>query len=61
VHFGNRTRDFDLPDDEVLEIELEEWIAEGTQIFLSYPTDGLRLRGNGNFKFQYAIGGGIPP
>ena len=57
VHLGNRTHDFELPDDEVLEIELEEWIAEGTQIFLSYPTDGLRLRGNGNFKFQYAIAG----
>lgn len=57
VHLGNRVRDFDLPDEEVEEIVLEEWIAEGTQIFLSYPTDGLRLRSNGNFKFQYAIAG----
>ncbi len=55
VHLGNQIRDFDLPDNEVLEIELDEWLAEGTRIELSYPTDGLRLRGNGNFKFQYAI------
>lgn len=57
VHLGNRVRDFELPDEEEMEIVLEEWIAERTQVFLSYPTDGLRLRSNGNFKFQYAIAG----
>jgi len=55
VHLGERTRDFDLLDEEVMEIELDEWIAAGTKLQLSYPTDGLRLRNNGNFKFQYAI------
>ena len=55
VHLGDRIRDFELPDDEVLEIELDEWLAVGSKLRLSYPTDGLRLRGNGNFKFQYAI------
>lgn len=55
VHLGDRIRDFELPDEEVMEIELDEWIAAGSRLELSYPTDGLRLRGNGNFKFQYAI------
>lgn len=55
VHLGDRIQDFDLLDEEVMEIELDEWIGAGTKLQLSYPTDGLRLRSNGNFKFQYAI------
>lgn len=55
IHLGDRTRTFELPDEAQTEIELEEWIAAGTRLELSYPTDGLRLRGNGNFKFQYSI------
>lgn len=55
VHLGNVTRDYELPDDDVLEIAIDEWLAAGTPIELSYPTDGLRFRGNGNFKFQYSI------
>lgn len=55
VHFGDRVRIFDLPDSEIMEIELDEWIATGTKIELSHPTDGLRLKGNGNFKFQNRI------
>ena len=55
VHLGARVRTFDLPDNEVMEIELDEWIAAGTRLELSYPTDGLRMQGNGNFKFQYRI------
>ncbi len=55
VHLGDRIRDFDLPDNKFREIKLDEWLAAGTEIRLSYPTDGLRFRGNGNFKFQYAI------
>ena len=55
VHLGDRIRDFDLPDGEILEIELDEWIARGTRVLLSHPTDGLRMKGNGNFKFQYRI------
>lgn len=55
VHLGDRVRDFDLPDETPTEIEIDEWIAAGTRLELSYPTDGLRVRGNGNFKFQFAI------
>ena len=55
IHLGDRTRDFDLPDEKPTEIQIDEWIAAGTRLELSYPTDGLRLRGNGNFKFQFSI------
>ena len=55
VHLGDRIRDFDLPDGEIMEIQLDEWIARGTRVLLSHPTDGLRMKGNGNFKFQYRI------
>lgn len=57
VRLGGRERVFDLPDEKVLEITLNEWIAAGSRLRLHYPTDGLRLRGNGNFKFQNAITG----
>lgn len=56
VHLGDRRRVFDLPDGKAIEIEMKEWIAAGTRLELSYPTDGLRFRGNGNFKFQFSIG-----
>lgn len=56
VHLGNRVRTYDLPDDEVFEIELDEWIAEGSRLQMYNPTDAFRMKGNGNFKFQYAIG-----
>jgi mono/diheme cytochrome c family protein len=55
AHMGDRTKDFDLPEDSVAEIELNEWLAAGTSLQFSFPTDGLRLVGNGNFKFQYRI------
>ncbi|MCM2369722.1 DUF1588 domain-containing protein [Aporhodopirellula aestuarii] len=55
IHFGDRKRTYELPDNEVMEIELTEWLAKGTRVELSYPTDGLRNRGNGNFKFQQSI------
>ena len=57
VRLGDRERVFDLPDDKVMVIRLNEWIAGGSRLRLHYPTDGLRLRGNGNFKFQNAITG----
>lgn len=57
VRLGNRERVFDLPDEEVMEIKLKEWIAAGSRLRLHYPTDGLKMRGNGNFKFQNAIAG----
>lgn len=55
VHLGGRVRVFPLADETPTEIEMDEWIAAGTRLELSYPTDGLRLRGNGNFKFQFSI------
>lgn len=57
VLMGNRERVFDIPDKQVIQIELNEWLAAGTRVRLKYPTDGLTLRGNGNFKFQNAIAG----
>ncbi|MEW4488163.1 DUF1592 domain-containing protein [Thalassoglobus sp. JC818] len=57
VAMGNRERTYDLPDNEVVEIELTEWLAAGTRLRFRYPTDGLTLRSNGNFKFQNAIAG----
>lgn len=55
VIMGDRKRLFDLPDKETTEIELDEWLAAGTRFRLKHPTDGLRLQGNGNFKFQNRI------
>ena len=52
---GDRIRTFDLPDNKPGEIVLDEWISAGTKLLFSYPTDGLRMPGNGNFKFQYRI------
>jgi len=57
VRLGNRERIFDLPDEEKTEIKLNEWIAAGSRLRLQHPTDGLRMRSNGNFKFQNAITG----
>ncbi|MFL2943455.1 MAG: DUF1588 domain-containing protein [Limisphaerales bacterium] len=57
ARMGDRSRTFDLPDNQPRNIVLNEWLAVGTRFRLRYPTDGLTLRGNGNFKFQYAIGG----
>ena len=55
VHLGDRVHTYELPDNEVKVIEIDEWITAGTKVQMSYPTDGLRQRGNGNFKFQYGI------
>ena len=52
---GDRQRTYELPDEQVTTIELTEWLAEGTRFQMLHPTDGLRLQGNGNFKFQNRI------
>lgn len=57
IYLGDRIRNVDLPDDKPITIKLVEWLARGTRLEMTNPTDGLRLRGNGNFKFQYAIAG----
>ena len=55
IAMGDRERVYDLPDDEVTEIALNEWMAAGSRLKFQHPTDGLRLLGNGNFKFQNRI------
>lgn len=55
VHMGDREYAYDLRDEKITEIKLDEWLAKGTRILLSHKTDGLRIQGNGNFKFQYRI------
>ena len=55
VIMGDRLQTFDLPDNEITELELDEWLAAETRFRLTYPTDGLRLLANGNFKFQNRI------
>ena len=55
VEMGDRDYVFDLPDNQVERIELNEWMAEGSRLKFQNPTDGLRLVGNGNFKFQNRI------
>ena len=55
LRMGDRKINYDLPDEQVMEIETMQWLARGTRVQLAYPTDGLRLLGNGNFKFQNRI------
>ena len=55
VEMGDREHVFELPDNEAIEIDLTEWMAEGSRLRFQNPTDGLRLVGNGNFKFQNRI------
>ncbi|MFD2255219.1 DUF1588 domain-containing protein [Luteolibacter algae] len=55
VHLGDEIHTYDLPDEEMMEIEIDDWLAAGTRLELRNPTDGFTLRGNGNFKFQYGI------
>ena len=57
VSMGDRKHAFDLPDETVVEIKLNEWLAAGTRFRMQHPTDGLKMRANGNFKFQNAITG----
>ena len=55
MHLGIRHWDFDLPEDKVEDFESALWLVEGTTLEFSHATDGLRLIGNGNFKFQNRI------
>lgn len=52
---GARHVDFDLPEDRVEDFEVNLWLTEGTSLEFSHFTDGLRMQGNGNFKFQNRI------
>ncbi|QEG00255.1 hypothetical protein Mal15_43250 [Stieleria maiorica] len=55
MHLGNGNIDFNLHEGELQEFESNLWLAEGTPLEFSHHTDGLRMIGNGNFKFQYRI------
>ncbi|MEM9368970.1 MAG: DUF1588 domain-containing protein [Planctomycetota bacterium] len=55
LHLGSRIDTFELPDEEPGTFGVDAWLGAGTRVELHFPTDGLRLRSNGNFKFQYAI------
>jgi hypothetical protein len=54
---GDREKIFELPDEKIVELEIDEWLSAGTRFRLQHRTDGLKMRGNGNFKFQNAITG----
>lgn len=55
LHLGIRELDYELSDGESQTFEVSAWLAEGTRLEFSHLTDGLRLIGNGNFKFQNRI------
>lgn len=55
VELGDRNHTFDLRDGKAGTYVIDEWLAEGTRLLLWHKTDGLRMKGNGNFKFQYRI------
>ncbi|WP_182869231.1 DUF1588 domain-containing protein [Rhodopirellula sp. JC639] len=55
MHLGNRNIDFNLQEGDLQEFKSDVWLAEGTPLEFSHHTDGLRMIGNGNFKFQYRI------
>ena len=55
LHLGNLEKTFDLPDNDIVTLELEEWLAAGTVLELQNPTDGFRVEKSGTFKFQYNI------
>ncbi|MEL6107921.1 MAG: DUF1588 domain-containing protein [Planctomycetota bacterium] len=55
MHLGKRLTDFELSEGSSQSFETTFWLAEGTTLEFSHLTDGLRMRGNGNFKFQNRI------
>ena len=55
MHMGNRSANFDLHEGAVQEFKSSYWLVKGTSIEFSHHTDGLRMKGNGNFKFQNRI------
>ncbi|MEL6895884.1 MAG: DUF1588 domain-containing protein, partial [Planctomycetota bacterium] len=55
MSLGARHFDFDLPEDQTKTFETNVWLAAGTPLEFTHKTDGLRLIGNGNFKFQNRI------
>ncbi|HBE68950.1 MAG TPA: hypothetical protein DDW52_12450, partial [Planctomycetaceae bacterium] len=52
---GAKHRDIELPIEEFGQFVVDEWLVAGTPIRFRHHTDGLRMIGNGNFKFQNRI------
>ncbi|MCG6158027.1 DUF1588 domain-containing protein [Rubinisphaera margarita] len=55
MELGSRHVDLPLVEGAMQEFTATHWLAENTSIRFSFQTDGLRLIGNGNFKFQHRI------
>lgn len=55
MELGSRHVDFPLVEGAMQEFTATHWLAANTPIRFSFQTDGLRLIGNGNFKFQHRI------
>lgn len=57
IQMGDREHLVDLPDETAMDIELDEWLAAGTELKFWHETDAFRLLHNGGFKHQRAIAG----
>ncbi|MGB7324198.1 MAG: DUF1588 domain-containing protein [Rubripirellula sp.] len=57
VRLGAHDHVFELPDEELAEIALHEWLAEGSELSLHHPTDAHRMLHNGGFKHQAILEG----
>jgi len=57
IQMGDRERLVDLPDETPTDIELNEWLAAGTELKFWHQTDAFRMLHNGGFKHQRAIAG----
>lgn len=55
ITMGAKHKDITLPEEEFKDFVFDEWLIEGTPVRFSHHTDGLRMIGNGNFKFQNRI------
>ncbi|MCM8540464.1 MAG: DUF1592 domain-containing protein [Lentisphaeraceae bacterium] len=55
VHIGTHQINKPLPDNIPEEIVIEEWVSKGSSLHFTYVTDGLRMSGNGNFKFNSSL------
>ncbi|MCM8530371.1 MAG: DUF1592 domain-containing protein, partial [Lentisphaeraceae bacterium] len=55
VQLGSLEIKQDLPDNKPQPLVIEEWVTKGSTFGLTYITDGLRMSGNGNFKFNSTL------
>ncbi|MCM8535002.1 MAG: DUF1592 domain-containing protein [Lentisphaeraceae bacterium] len=55
VQLGSLEVKKDLPDNKPQPLVIEEWVTKGSTFGLTYVTDGLRMSGNGNFKFNSSL------